>query len=61
MNMNNSRMVITKMLYALTNQCNPTTIPMGAIYAELSAMLEHGYSEARAERIITMAKMDDLE
>ena len=39
-------------LYKLVNECDPQDVPMGALYGELSAMLEHGVTEERVSAIL---------
>jgi hypothetical protein len=39
-------------LYLLVNKCNTREVPMGALYSELSYMLEHGVDAGRVDAIL---------
>lgn len=40
-------------LYKLVNDCDTRTVPMGALYSELSHMLQHGITHERVSSILS--------
>jgi hypothetical protein len=39
-------------LYTMVNKCNTQEVPMGALYSELTYMLEHGVDSERVGAIL---------
>jgi hypothetical protein len=44
--------LIIAMLYRMVNEYSSHAIPHAALYAELSAMVRHGYTNERADSIM---------